>query len=126
MKVIDQLQTARIGYQYKEHKPTKYFSLDVAVPLQSDASPNKSPVYETTATLKMRQIGHGNSPDGIEKALIQERAAISIARELYGDVIERLYEVREVLYEEGPRYNDKVLDLVVDLIDDLLLKDRYK
>ena len=126
MKVIDQLQTAKVGYQYAEHKLTKYFSLDVAAPLPYDVLPNEFPIYETTATLKMRQVGTSKNVESFEKKLIHEQAAMSIARELYGDVVERLYKVREVLYEDGPRYDDKVMNLVVKLIDDLLLRNKFR
>lgn len=127
MKVIDQLRTLKTGYQWAEHKPTKYFSLDYApLPDEMVPYPNKWPIYETTAILKMRQMGNGVRPDSIESKLIQEKAAIAMARELYGDVLERLYSIRETLYEEGPRYNDQVLREINNLIDDLNLKDRFE
>lgn len=125
MKVIDQLKTLKVGYQWAEHKPTKYFTLEYAQ-MPTEMSPNKWPIYETTAYLKVRQLGDGVRPESIESKLVQEHAAISVARELYGDVLERLYSIRETLYEEGPRYNDQVLREINNLIDDLNLKDRFE
>lgn len=125
MKVIDQLKTLAVGYQYEDHKPTKYFSLESAE-VPDHLLPNKNPVYETTAKLSVRQVGSWQVQTDIEKTLITEQAAHMVARELYGEVVDRLFGIVDILYEHGPRYDDSVLKEVMNLIDDLTLKDRYK
>lgn len=123
MKVIDQLRTYRDGFTHVSCvSPTKYFTLEETNQVSIDIPDSKKPIYETTATLKMRALGTGAIG---EEEHIRRQCAKSIARELYGDVVERLYDVIDILREEGPRYNDKVLIEIEKLTDDLLLKD-YK
>lgn len=124
MRVIDQLKTLKTGYQWAEHKPTKYFSFDTK-PLPFDTVPNKNPVYETTAWFKVRQVGSSKRMEDFELKLIHEQAAHSVARELYGDIVERLYKVVDILYEDGPKYDDEVLKEISSLIDDLQLRDNF-
>lgn len=121
MKVLDQLKTLAVGYQYAEHKETKYFHLQPDISQKTEL-PQKDTIFETSAKLVMRQVSSGY-PNEFEKKLIQERAAQSIARELYGDVADELYDIMDQLYEDGPKYDDKVLEMIKKLIDKLELRD---
>src|SRR6218665_176502 len=103
-KVLDNLKTIRVGYQHVEASPTKYIKFTAE---QKDVAPYKTPVYETTATLSVRQVGQINGDLRFdEQAMIANRAAKMVARELYGEVLDQLHDIQEVLYKEGPRYNN--------------------
>lgn len=119
-KVLDNLKTLRVGYQHVEASPTKYIKFDAK---QTDVAPYKTPVYETTATFSVRQVGQSNSDLRFDQQdMFAQRAAKMVARELYGEVLEQLHDIQEILYQEGPRYNNEVLRLVNSLIDELELR----
>lgn len=63
-----------------------------------------------------QSISEGASPD--ERRRARELAKLYIARHLYGDVVDALYETREMLWQEGIRSGD-AHDRISSLIDEL-------
>lgn len=55
--------------------------------------------------------------EGFEQA--DRRAKEIIARRIYEPVTERLYQILETIYQEGPNYDEKVGTAVKELINDM-------
>lgn len=116
--VIDQLKTYRNGYV----APLKFrqFSLVENADLTSPSTyikPNVS--IRTEAVLKFDQIMEDH-PQAMTYA--RERAAVTIARTLYEDVIDDLIDIREEMWKDSPRYDDKVFKKVNALLSRLELR----
>jgi hypothetical protein len=120
MKVIDHLKTLKTGYQMAEMTPLKYIKFEQKI-VDIEVKPH-NPVYETSAYFSVRQVGNGYNPSEFEQAIIKKQAAKMVAREIYGEVVDKLYDILDVLYQEG-KYDDKVTKMVSSLADELLLKD---
>lgn len=119
MKVIDKLNTFKTGNVFFNDKPLNFVNIDRKEFPINDSGPNRLIEYRTEARLGMTQLGSGNVN---EIKLLQEQAAMAIAHELYGDVVERLHDMLIFLWQQGPRYDDKLVKMVNSLIDELTLK----
>lgn len=122
MRVIDHLKEVVVGHRYAELTPLKFteFKHDYVPDMEI---PQKQRVYETSAFFSVRAIGTGAIG---EEEHIRKQAAQMVARELYGEVVEKLIDIEEAIMQDRPRYGDKVFELVADLIDELSVRDKFR
>lgn len=121
-RVISQLKTVASGKQVAILKPLKL--TDVVSISHSISGPTDDRIaseYITEARLSFRQLGNRYANED-ERRLLSERAAQTIARELYGDVVEKLRDIQIQLWQDAPRYGDKVVEAIDDLISELTLR----
>lgn len=121
MKAIDQLKTIKTG-QRLANSTSNLFKFTHETLGISPHTIDTDILYEyvTGAELKFIQLGRDNHPD--EARMLAERAAIAIAHELYGEVVEKLFDIRTKLWQSGPRYDDEITIMIGDLIDELQLR----
>lgn len=113
MKVIENLKTVETGRRVAI-SPRMNFVTRIA---ESDVSIKEAILVRSTMTFEMNQI----VPDRSKMPHAHDRAKVVMSREIYGEVIERLRDIREQLWENGPRYDDNILESVEQLIADLTL-----
>lgn len=122
MKVIDQLKTVASGKQVAIMKPLKPDSfVSISHSISEGIDDRIAAEYVTEARLSFRQLGSRYANE-YERNLLSERAAQTIARELYGDVVEKLRDIQIQLWQDAPRYGDKVVEAIDDLISELTLR----
>lgn len=121
-KVISQLKTVASGKQVAILKPLKLTDVvSISHSINEPTDDRIASEYITEARLSFRQLGSRYANDH-ELELMSSRAAQTIARELYGDVIEKLRDIQVQLWQDAPRYGDKVMEDIDDLISELTLR----
>lgn len=121
-KVIAQLKTVASGKQVAILKPIKPMDfVAISHSITEGIDDRVAAEYITEARLSFRQLGARYANEH-ERKLMSERAAQTIARELYGDVVEKLRDIQIQLWQDAPRYGDKVVEDIDDLISELTLR----
>lgn len=117
MKVIDHLKTNIIGRKLAEREPLKFTEFSTII--DKDVTPH-SPIYQTEAVLRVQQIGTGAIA---EEKYIRYQAAVMIADELYGEVIDGLRDILHDIYRTGPYYNPDTKKKIETMLNELTLKE---
>ncbi len=118
-KILDKLKTSVIGR-------TPIFGRTVVEHHLESIDPSckfSSEAFELTSTLtfEINQIFSGRDSNQA-LSVCGERAKKVLAHELYGTVVEKLHRILHARWEEGSMRDDKVADLIQDLINDLTLR----
>ncbi len=95
--------TTHLSFAAMSSEPDRPFRLDAAEEVQSKA------------TFEMRQL----SREPRETMFLHDRARRVMIEEIYGPVTKRLHEIMVMLWEEGPRYDDKIVQAIEQLMEDL-------
>lgn len=120
-KVISQLKTVATGTKVQILRPVSFSPVEITHSINEAINDSVAAEYITEARLSFRQLGSVYANED-ERRLLSERAAQTIARELYGDVIEKLRDIQVQLWQDAPRYGDKVMEDIDDLISELTLR----
>lgn len=121
-RVINQLKTVASGKKLAITKPLDSMNfVSISHSISEGIYDKIVAEYVTEARLSFKQLGTLYANED-ERRLLSERAAQTIARELYGDVIEKLRDIQIQLWQDAPRYGDKVVDAIDDLISELTLR----
>lgn len=113
LPVVEAIRTAPTG---KVVPLTSHMSFEVVVAPALDAN-TKDHAFEirSSAIFEVRQLAR----DSRETGYLQEQAKRIMLHEVYGPVEDRLREILHMLYEAGPMYEDKIVNAVDVLINDL-------
>lgn len=113
LPIVERLRTAQTGVKVPLSPHMSF------VHTIEDASGPDRPrdAYETIteATFSFRQT----ADDSRALPELRTRATRVVLKEVYGPVEDRLHSILHMLWEGGPLYDDKVVQAVQELIDDL-------
>lgn len=117
MKVIDELKTFRTGERKSTRLKYTEFSSELI---------ETKPIYpyeETWKTEAVFTVYHNITYENKNaKDLAHKQAEKMIARELYGEIFDKLIDIREELWKNNNRYGDAVSNMVNELISELEIR----
>lgn len=113
LPMVEALRTAETGKRFAINR-----HLSLICEVGSITAPfSRGDAYEvkSEATFRIVQVANDSRALGH----LHDRAARALTHEVYGPVMDRLMEIRTMLWEDGPRYDDKIAEAIDELINDL-------